>query len=78
MIYKHNNKDSEPILQNNIEFCLINGFPHEFASDNGPEFKNKYMQSFCIKENIQYINGIPYNSSSQGIIECFHYTIKNI
>ena len=34
MIYKHNNKEAEPILQNIIEFCLINGFPREFASDN--------------------------------------------
>jgi len=76
MIYKHNNKEAEPILQNIIEFCLINGFPQEFASDNGPEFKNKNMQNFCIKENIKYINGIPYNPHSQGTIERFHYTIK--
>ena len=76
MIYKHNNKEAEPILQNIIEFCLINGFPQEFASDNRPEFKNKNMQNFCIKENIKYINGIPYYPNSQGTIERFHYTIK--
>jgi len=44
MIYKHNNQESEPISQNIIEFCLNNGFPREFASYNGLEFKNKIMQ----------------------------------
>ena len=34
------------------------------------------MQNFCIKENIKYINGIPYYPHSQGTIERFHYTIK--
>ena len=34
------------------------------------------MQNFCIKENIKYINGIPYYPHSQGTIGRFHYTIK--
>lgn len=64
MIYKYINKDSEPILQNIIEFCLNNGFPCEFASDKESEFKNKNMKEFCIKNGIRYINGVLYNPHS--------------
>jgi len=35
MIYGLQNKHSDIILQNIIEFCLNNGFPQEFLSDNG-------------------------------------------
>ena len=76
MIYGLQNKHADNILQNIIEFCLNNGFPEEFLSDNGPELKNNKTNEFCIKNNIRYIHGIPYNPHSQGTIERFHYTIK--
>ena len=76
MIYKHNSKTSENILKDIIEFCIYNGFPKEFVSDNGPEFKNSKMNDFCIREGIRYIHGVPYNPHAQGTIERFHYTIK--
>ena len=76
MIYKHSAKKAENLLHDIIEYCLHNGFPREFVSDNGPEFKNKTMNEFCIREGIGYIHGIPYNPHAQGTIERFHYTIK--
>ena len=76
MIYKLNLKKSENILKDIIEFCIYNGFPKEFVSDNGPEFKNSKMNDFCIREGIRYIHGVPYNPHAQGTIEQFHYTIK--
>ena len=76
MIYDHNSKYSDNILNGIIEYCLNNGFPKEFLSHNGPEFKNAKTNEFCIKNNMKYIHGIPYNPHSQGTIERFHYTIK--
>ena len=61
MIYGHNSKDSDNRLNNIIEFCLNNGFPKEFLSDHGPEFKNAKTNELCVKNNIKYIQGIPYN-----------------
>jgi len=76
MIYKLNSKKSEIILKDIIEFCIYNGFPKEFISDNRLEFKNSKINNFCNKEGIKYIHGVPYNPHAQGTIEMFHYTIK--
>ena len=76
MIYKLTSKKSDVILQYIKEFCLYNGFPKEFVSVNGSEFKNHIMNEFCINEGIRYIHGVPYNPLTQGTIERFHYTIK--
>ena len=75
MIYGHNSKQSDNILKDIIEYCLNNGFPKEFFSNNGPEFRNSKTNEFYIIYNIQYIHGIPYNPYSHGTIEKFHYTI---
>ena len=76
MIYGVNNKKSENLIKNILEFCANNSFPKEFCSDNGPEFKNSKLNEICEKEGITYIHGIPYNHHSQGTVERFHYTIK--
>ena len=68
MIYGHNSKDSDNILNDIIEYCLNNGFPKEFLCDNGPEF--------CIKNYIKYMHGISNNPHSHGTIERFNYTVK--
>ena len=47
-----------------------------YSSDNGPEFKNNYMNKFYIKEGIKYIHFIIYNPHSKETKERFHYTIK--
>ena len=54
---------------------ILSNFPQEFASDNGPEFKNAKFEEFCIKK-ISFVHGIPYNPHSKGKIERFNYTIK--
>ena len=76
MIYKHNNKKAENLLKDILEFCVNNGYPKEFCSDNGPEFKNLKMIQLCEREGITYINGVPYNPHVQGTVKRFHYTIK--
>ena len=35
MIYAENNKKAENLIEHILEFCLYNGFPKEFCSDNG-------------------------------------------
>ena len=76
MIYQRKSKESKNLLCDFIEFCINNGYPKEFVSDNGPEFNNNYMNEFCIKKGIKYMYGIPYNPHSKDTIEIFHNTIK--
>ena len=61
MVYGINDKKSETVLNLIIEYCVHTNFPNKFAADNGPEFKNSKFDDFCIKNNISYIHGIPYN-----------------
>ena len=76
MIYGTNSKKSDNLLKHIIEFCMNNKIPKEFLSDNGAEFKNKYINDFCNMYNIKFIHGSPYSPHSQSIIERFNYTIK--
>ena len=39
MIYGLDNKKVQILFQK-LEFCMYNGYPQEFCSDNGREFKN--------------------------------------
>lgn len=36
---------------------MYNGFPQEFGSDNGPEFKNVEIKEICEKEGIIFFMG---------------------
>ena len=76
MIYPENDKKAENLVKDIIQFCTYNGFPKEFCSDNGPEFKNVKIKEICEREGIIFIHGVPYNPHSQGTVERFHYTIK--
>ena len=54
------------------------GYPKELGSDNGSEFKNSKIESYLYEKNIKFIHGSPYNPHSQGVVERFHQTIKDI
>ena len=77
MIYKLNSKKSEIILKDIIEFCIYNGFPKQFISDNGPEFKNSKINNFCKKEGIKYIHGVPYNPHAKALSRGFITLLKS-
>lgn len=47
-------------------------------SDNGTEFKNKSLSNLCSKYQIKQIFGTPYHPQSQGCIERFNQTLKNL
>ena len=76
MNYGTNSKKSDNLLKRIFEFCMNNKIPKEFLSDNGAEFKNKFINDFCNMYNIKFLHGSPYSPHSQGIIERFNYTIK--
>ncbi len=47
------------LLRHIIEFYINDRYPKEF--------KNNYMNKFCINEEIKNIHGIPNNPHSQGV-----------
>ena len=64
MSYGTNSKKLDNLLKHKIEFCMNNKIPKEFLSDNGAEFKNKYINDFCNIYNIKFILGSPYSPHS--------------
>ena len=48
MIYPLNNKKAENTIKYIREFCINNGYPKEFCSDNGLEFKNTKLIDLCV------------------------------
>ena len=71
MIYRANDKKTDNLIKDILEFCDNNSWPKEFCSDNGPEFKNSKLNEICEKERITYIHGIPYNPHSKCTVERF-------
>ena len=54
------------------------GCPSEIGSDNGAEFKNLIVENFLKEMNIKFIHCIPYNPHSQGVVERFNQTLKDM
>lgn len=62
--YLYKNKEAETIL-NNAKVCFSKiGYPQEFGTDNGTEFKNKKMKAFLQSNSIKFIHGKAYNPKS--------------
>ena len=78
MAFIINNKEATTILKYLKIALEANGFPEEIGSDNGKEFKNKLIENYLEENNIKFIHGAPYNPHSQGVVERFHQTIKDL
>ena len=47
-------------------------------SDNGPAYHSKYLATFLKERRIQHIHGSPYHPMTQGKIERWHRSMKNV
>ena len=54
------------------------GFPQEIQSDRGTDFMSELMQIFLSEFDIHHIKSSPLHPQSQGQIERFHRTLKNM
>ena len=54
------------------------GQPQQIKTDNGPGYLVHSTQVFLQHWNIQHKTGIPYNPTSQAIVERAHHTFKNL
>ena len=78
MAYIIDNKESKTILKYLKLALECNGFPEEIGSDNGKEFKNELIENYLNENDIKFIHGAPYNPHSQGVVERFHQTLKDL
>ena len=47
-------------------------------SDNGPAYLSKDLKQFLKRQHIEHIRGAPYHPMTQGKIERYHRSLKNI
>ncbi len=57
---------------------LLSGQRPKLLSDNGPCYKSSELKSFLDDKGIQHINGAPNHPQTQGKIERYHRSMKNI
>ena len=54
------------------------GFPKEIQSDRGQQFMSQLFQEFNSFSNIKHIFSTPYHPQTNGVVERFHSTLKNM
>jgi len=52
--------------------------PPRLLSDNGPAYISKALKAHLAKHEIGHVRGRPYHPQTQGKIECYHRTMKNV
>ena len=52
-----------------LQTCFTYGFPQKIISDNGKEFNNKKMQTFCKENSNELAHGAPRTLTTQGLVE---------
>ena len=54
------------------------GFPKEIQSDRGQQFMSHLLHEFNTLSNIKHIFSTPYHPQTNGVVERFHSTLKNM
>ena len=62
----------------NIQAFSHLGQPQQIKTDNGPGYLAQSTQVFLQSWNIWHKTGLPYNPTSQAIVEWAHNTFKNL
>jgi len=58
------------------QFVYSFGKPEILQSDNGSEYKNDIISTFCSENNIKQIFSSPYRPSTNGVVEVSHKEIR--
>jgi transposase InsO family protein len=54
------------------------GHRPRLLSDNGPAYLSKDLKRFLKRQRIKHIRGAPYHPMTQGKIERYHRSLKNV
>ena len=77
--YAIKNHTALTVAENLVQrFISRFGVPHEFHSDQGREFESNLIKELCKLLHIRKTRTVPFNPKSDGMIERFNRTIKNL
>ncbi|KAJ8038116.1 hypothetical protein HOLleu_19101 [Holothuria leucospilota] len=72
------NIKARTVLQALLKFFTLFGLPKEVKSDQGPNFMSTVFQQMLYELGIDQIKSSAYHPESQGALERFHQTLKNM
>lgn len=73
------NEDVERSVRNALEKTGLRSDQRpKLLSDNGPCYKSTELKEFLENKGITHINGKPYHPQTQGKIERYHRSLKNV
>ena len=75
---------SFPVADNNAknalvskkEFCIYIGFPTILQTDNGSEYCNDIIDTFCAENSIKHITSSPKHPQTNGVVKIVHREIR--
>ena len=73
-------KDAKTLVDGLREICMLqaSAFPKVIVSDNGGEFKNDFVQNFCIENGIKQVFGRSYSPKSNSLVEATNGIIRHV
>ena len=74
--YLLKNKTSEEVVKNIGRFIENFGVPKILQTDNGTEFKNNLLDTYCNNNEIKLIHSSPYHPKTNGVCEAVHKEIR--
>ena len=72
------NKSCAVVAERLQHLFLVEGFPEILQSDNGGEFIGEEMVELSKRYDMEVRHSLPYHSSTQGSIEKFNSTVRNM
>ena len=77
---KLKSKDAKTLVDGLREICMLqaSAFPKVIVSDNGGEFKNDFVQNFCIENGIKQVFGRSYSPKSNSLVEATNGIIRHV
>lgn len=58
--------------------CILVKHRPCLLSDNGSCYLSRNLKSFLKSKHMEHTRGAPYHPTTQGRIECYHHSMKNI
>ena len=77
-LYALKNTTSETVVRCLVDMTSRVGIPEEVHTDNGSNFISKIIKSYCQTMRIKQIKTSPYHPQTDGMVERFKSTLKNL
>ena len=65
------------LKKSGLEQARVRHHPR-LLTDNGPAYLSKDLASFLKRKKLEHIRGAPYHPMTQGKIEWYHRSMKNV